>query len=66
MSRINEPWDDDEDLKLVSWGCCIGDGHAFVAEHDFGRSEQEGRDRYEFLKKERPQWVAEIERKAKS
>ena len=38
VAEQTRPWTDDEDGKLIAWGCAVG--HDCVAAHDLGRTEQ--------------------------
>ena len=58
-TRAGQPWDDDEDNKLIVWGRAIG--YDFVAGHDFGREPREGTERIEWLRANKPKMVAHIE-----
>jgi len=59
-------WTVQEDHNLVAWGCAMGDGYAYVAEHDLGRTGQEGEDRIAHLRLTRPALVRRITRKTMS
>lgn len=63
MNRKNsgKPWNDKEDDQLVAYACGTEDMAGYVAAHDLGRTEQEGRQRYRHLCQTRPDWVAKIE-----
>lgn len=52
------PWTDDEDYKLVAWGCAVGYGH--VAQHDLGRTEAEGKNRIAWLREHRLEFVDRV------
>lgn len=54
-------WSARQDDFLITYGGCMGDGYAFVASHDLGRTEQEGRDRIAWLRANRPLLVMLIE-----
>lgn len=62
--NAGKPWSDEEDGQLIAWGLAVG--HDFVAEHDLGRSRQEGLDRIAWLRKHKPSLVRHIEVETKS
>lgn len=59
QARAGQPWTDDEDVRLISWGLAVG--HYYVAAHDFGRRPSEGTERYAWLREHKPDLVRETE-----
>ena len=55
-------WTKEENYRLIAWGCAVG--HGYVAEHDLGRTWQEGIERIAWLRQHRPKTVARIEAEA--
>lgn len=63
---MNKPWTESDDKFLIAYGPCIGvpgsdDGYAFIARHDLGFTEQEGRDRIVWLRANNPDLIEKIE-----
>jgi len=54
-------WTDKADEFLIRYGGMCGDGYAFIASHDLGRTETAGRRRIAWLRKNKPELVAKIE-----
>jgi hypothetical protein len=58
-TRAGQPWSDDEDAKLITWGAAVG--YDYAASHDLGREEREGADRIAWLRANDPKFIGYIE-----
>lgn len=61
---MTRPWSAEDDERLVAWGCAVGYG--YVAEHDLGRTWEEGVERIAYLREHWPAIVKRIEREVRS
>ena len=62
--KAGQPWTDDEDRFLVTYGPILGYG--YIASHDLMRKPAEGNERIAYLRANAPERIAAIEAQEKA